>query len=111
MPEHALLAVPAFAARPARVESHFGAGQQVIGAAARLLHGSGNFVTQNDGLANLYRSEASVLVIVQVGTANAPCSHTQQHLSRAGGRDFVDFNADIVLAIKAAYTGFHDEFL
>ena len=59
-------------------------------------------VAHDDRFADPDRTEAAILVIMQVGAADAAMADGQQDLARTGGRNALQLDADIPFFIKAA---------
>jgi predicted secreted protein len=76
----ALGAVAAGVARPARVhrDPHAGLDGRDLGADAR--HHAGDLVTEDHRLLQPHRAEAAVVIVVQVGAADAAGLDTDLHL-------------------------------
>ena len=59
-------------------------------------------VTEDDRLAHADRAEAAILIVVQVGAADAAGTDRHQHLSAPRIADFVGLDAEIALIVEAA---------
>src|SRR5690606_12279326 len=64
------------------------------------------FMTEDDRLADLHGPEAALLVIVEVGAANAPDRHFQANLAEAGLCHLPDFHLEVPAAVQPCLTRF-----
>ncbi len=80
----ALLAVAARSTRPARVDRHTVARTYALHLAANGIHDAGHLMSQHHRLADPDRSESTVMVIVQIRSADAASLDPDVDLVRAG---------------------------
>src|SRR3546814_8565067 len=64
-------------------------------------------MAEDDRLTDLHGPEAALLVIVEVGTANAPDRHFQANLTEAGLCHLPDFHLEVPPALQPCLTRFH----
>jgi hypothetical protein len=75
---------------------------------AETIHNARNFVAQSDGLFDAHSAKAAMLVVMQVGSANAAKGHIHAQLVLAQSGQFGVFNAQVFGRVTD--NGFHGSF-
>ena len=96
----ALLAELADAARTARADRHTFAGREAAHVGTDCLDHARHFVAEHHRLLDPHGTEAAVLVVVQVGTADAAAAHAHLQLIGAERRGFIGFDAQIAGSVN-----------
>jgi hypothetical protein len=93
-------------ARAAGIDRHTVADREAGNAGADLYDFAGHFVAQDHRFLDPHGAKAAILVVVQVGPADAARPDADHHLAQSGGRvrDLVDAQ----VARRVDDCGFHD---
>ena len=74
----------ALAARPRWINRNTLTWRDLVDAFAHRLDNASNLVSENHRLADAHGAEATILVVMQIGAANAACGDIHQHFTGAG---------------------------
>ncbi|MNE34725.1 hypothetical protein D3C80_1284570 [compost metagenome] len=95
----ALQAELAMAAGLRRIDGDELADRKPADASAQSRDMAGCLMTADDRLAHPHRAETAILIIMQIGAADAACRHGEQHFSGAGSHKLLRFDADVLNAV------------
>src|SRR5690606_2918648 len=102
-----LHAIAAAVTGSARIDRNAVADLQDGDARTDIPHRTCHFMTKDNRLTHADRAEAAILIIMQVGAANATRTHGDKHLAGAGRGDSALLDPDIALCIEPADACFH----
>src|SRR3546814_5061792 len=96
----AFATISAGVARPARIDGHPGPGNQMGNAVADLLDRSRDLVAEDHGLSQPHGAEAAVMIVVEIGAADAAGPDPDPHLARSGGGGVDSLDAQILRSVN-----------
>ena len=102
-----LCAITAAAAGPARIQGDGIALLQAGDAGADRIDGAGDLMAENHRFSEPDRSEARLMIVVQIRAADAAGTDRDTHLAVTGCCDRVAFDPEIIFVVEAANPGFH----